>query len=170
MVGLPGFACTLVGPIKSDASGKVSNLELSLSFRKQRSDHKNSRSCLEPENEDKKSRIWSNFFTFLFQSTQNIIDLPHPLALYPPMVGHHSTSPYGWVACAPCWGWMGTGRWQKRPEKAAASKNDGEAFYYRESPGVEEGRGRVAAVVIGIYPTMYCFQSAPPTTPPIPTT
>ena len=84
----------------------------------------------------------------------------HPLAL--------STHQSIWVASAPCWGWRETGRWQKRPEKAAASQNDGEAFYYRESPGVEEGRGRVAAVVIGIYPTMYCFQSAFPTTPPIP--
>ena len=28
MVGLPGFACTLVRPFKSDTSGKVSNLEL----------------------------------------------------------------------------------------------------------------------------------------------
>ena len=64
-------------------------------------------------------------------------------------------------------GWKLVGG-KKGWEKAAASKNDGEAFYYRESPGVEEGRGRVAAVVIGIYPTMYCFQSALPTTPPIP--
>ena len=29
MVGLPGFACTLVRPFKSDTSGKVANLELS---------------------------------------------------------------------------------------------------------------------------------------------
>ena len=120
MVGLPGFACTLVRPFKFDPSGKVSNLELSLSFRKQRSDHKNSRSCLEPENEDKKSRIWSNFFTFLFQSTQNIIDLPHPLALYPPMVGHHSTSPYGLLVLHVGGGWELVGGKKGRKKRRRA--------------------------------------------------
>ena len=34
MVGLPGFACALVRPFKSDALGKINNLELSFLSRK----------------------------------------------------------------------------------------------------------------------------------------
>ena len=55
MVGLPGFACTLVGPFKSDISGKVSNLELLFSSQKVRSDQKILVLVSEPENEDNKS-------------------------------------------------------------------------------------------------------------------
>ena len=40
MVGLPEFSCTLVRPFKSDTSGRVSNLELSFSSQKLRSDKK----------------------------------------------------------------------------------------------------------------------------------
>ena len=56
MVGLPGFACTLVGPFKSDTSGKVSNLELLFSSQKVRSDQRILVLVSEPENEDNKSR------------------------------------------------------------------------------------------------------------------
>ena len=60
MVGLPGFACTLVGPFKSDTSGKVSNLELLFSSQKVRSDQRILVLVSEPENEDNKSRSCLN--------------------------------------------------------------------------------------------------------------
>ena len=40
---------------------------------------------------------------------------------------------------------------KKAAKKRQPSKNDGEVFYYRESPGWGEGGG-VTAVVMGIYP------------------
>ena len=58
--------------------------------------------------------IWSKNVYFFIQSTKDIIDLPHPLAL--------STHQSIWVASAPCWGWMETGRWQKRPGKSGGGQ------------------------------------------------